>query len=85
MRPRAAAAQARVIGVDHVDEAVIARFAEQRRLTPVKLMWSVITMTLPGGISGRRLPAALVSNRVSQPSAASVRIGTFIASARPCS
>ena len=36
-------------------------------LTPVKLMWSVIAITEPGGMSSRRLPAALVCSSVSQP------------------
>ena len=37
--------------------------------TPVKLMWSVIAISEPGGMSRRRLPAALVCSSVSQPSA----------------
>ena len=43
-------------------------------LTPVKLMWSEIAISAPGGMSSRRLPAALVCSSVSQPSAAMARI-----------
>jgi len=46
-------------------------------------MWSEITIGEPGGMSSRRLPAALVSSTVSQPSAAMARMGPFISSARP--
>ncbi len=52
-------------------------------LTPVKLMWSEITIGEPGGMSSRRLPAALVCSKVSQPSAAMARMAPFISSARP--
>ena len=41
---------------------------------PAKLMWSVIAITEPGGMSSRRLPAALVCSRVSQPSSATARM-----------
>ena len=52
-------------------------------LTPVKLMWSAIAISAPGGMSSRRLPAALVCSSVSQPSSAMARITGFISSARP--
>ena len=52
-------------------------------LTPVKLMWSEITIGEPGGMSSLRLPAALVCSSVSQPSAAIARMAPFISSARP--
>ncbi len=51
--------------------------------TPVSPIWSVIAITEPGPASSRRLPAALVRTSASQPSAASVRTGTAMASARP--
>ncbi len=58
-----------IVGVDHVDEAVVAAVSPNSGLAPVKLMWSVISISEPGGMSGRRLPAALVWSSVSQPSA----------------
>ena len=50
-----------------------------------RFRWSLIAIRLPGGITGRRLPAALVCTSTSQPSARSVRSGSFMPSASPVS
>jgi hypothetical protein len=50
---------------------------------PAKLMWSLIAITEPGGMSSRRLPAALVCSRVSQPRSATARMAPRISSALP--
>ena len=48
---------------------------------PLMLMWSVMSMSRPGGTSGRSDPAALVSNRISAPAARSARTGVRTSSA----
>ena len=53
--------------------------------TWVRLIWSVIIATAPAGISGLRLPPALVTMTAWQPKAASVSIGAFMAEGLPCS
>ena len=52
-------------------------------LVPIRLMWSVIAIRLPGPTSGRSEPAALVWTRISAPAAFSQRTGVRSSSIGP--
>ena len=44
-------------------------------LSPIRLMWSVVTTMVPGGMSGLSPPTAFVITSVPQPIALSTRTG----------
>ena len=67
----------------HLVGPIESSFGPARRLTPLRLMWSLISMSRPGPTSGRSEPAAFVSTRISAPAARSARTGVRIASRSP--
>ena len=53
----------------------LSSFSPMSGLSPIRLMWSVVTSSVPAGMSGFMPPHALVMMSVRQPSALSTRTG----------